>query len=208
MSKARRLIYSVAGLILAAGTLLSTVPSASAAAAAGAAASGPSEATGLITNYGSGKCFAPVAPPGGSINDNGALVQQITCDGSPSQTWTLQPQGRMSLGNHGSFNPSYDVWHIVNQSSGRCMDDKDGQEADRSPVQQWGCTASTTMDWVIFRGSNGASQVVNWRTLKDGIVDCLDVAAGSLADGAQLQLYGCSSTDTSINPAQFYFMPS
>lgn len=43
---------------------------------------------------------------------------------------------------------------------------------------------------------NGAWQLLNVRALQNGGSACLDVAAGSLEDGAALQLYHCTSQNT------------
>jgi hypothetical protein len=96
------------------------------------------------------------------------------------------------------------VYHINLFNSGMCLDDRDGRISDRSPVQEWTCNDnSNTMMWVLGGEYYGSWQLINLRALLNGGSACLDVAAGSLADGAVLQLYHC----TAQNPAQHFFVP-
>jgi hypothetical protein len=187
MRKLQRMIVALAGLTLAAGAALST------ATPAGAVLGPPT--VGPVFNYGSGLCIAPV-PEDGNLHLNGLGIEQFDCTGSAEQSWFFDPIGTADFGVYGHRT----VYHIINQATGMCLDDRDGLTADRSPVQQWPCNGtSTTMQWAPFDDYYGSQQLVNLRGK-----NCLDVAGGSLQPGAVLQLYRC----TSPNTAQRFFLPS
>jgi hypothetical protein len=64
-------------------------------------------------------------------------------------------------------------------------------------VQQWTCNdTSTTMQWVLGDSLDGTQQIINVRAVQNGGSRCLDVAGGSLADGAGLELYHCTAGNT------------
>jgi hypothetical protein len=207
------MIVALAGLVVAAGTALS------AAGPAGAAEAVPSQTSamsfsgackvicpfGQIINFGSGECLTPVPGPDGIYRVNGLGIEQFTCvansDGSHplQQLWSMIPGGTV-----GVFGVTTTVYHIVNWASGQCLDDRDGQTADRSPVQQWTCNdTSDTMQWVLLDNLAGSQQLINLRAVRNSGSACLDVAGGSLQDGAVLQLYHC----TSGNTAQHFYVP-
>jgi hypothetical protein len=136
-----------------------------------------------LMNLGSGKCLA-VAPNGGDYSGNGLRVQQQTCNGADYQTWTVV---------WGGFVGGIGTYQIVNQKSRKCLDLTDGNRADGTPVQQWTCTASTTMLWrMAGLYLDNQFTVQNART-----GSCLDVAWGSHDDGAALQGFHCTSENES-----------
>ena len=208
----RRLIFALAGLMVAAGTALSAaaVPASAAEAVSAAPASATSPAFtpcqilcpfGHVTNFGSGKCIEPVPGLDGNYAVNGLAVEQFTCQPSPSliPVWGIVPVADVFV-----FPSTRTVYHIVNWQSGQCLDDRDGRTSDRSPVQQWTCNdTSTTMQWMLGDSLGGARQLINLRAVRNGGSACLDVANGSGSDGAVLQLYHC----TSQNTAQHFFVP-
>ena len=60
------------------------------------------------------------------------------------------------------------------------------------------------MLWMLGTGDGtDAVQLVNLRAVQNGGSTCLDVAYGSVEDGAVLQLYHC----TDGNPAQQFLHP-
>jgi hypothetical protein len=209
MPTPKRLMFALAGLMVAAGTALS---SAGPAAAAPAPASGLSAGfpscdffncpEGTISNFESGKCVAPVPGPDGNYAVNGLDIEQFTCL-SPrplSQTWRMIPLVNITVDGQ-----TRTVYHILNKAALKCLDDRDGKISDRSPVQLWACNdTSTTMKWVLGTDLTGSWQLLNLRAIQNGGSKCLDVAAGSLEDGAFLQLYHC----TSFNTAQYFREPA
>jgi hypothetical protein len=213
MRKPKRLIFALAGLMVAVGTALSAAGPASAARAvspAPAAAMSPAFTEcsficpfGQVTNYGSGECIAPVPGPDGNYAVNGLAIEQFSCPVplyAGPQVWILHPVGTRNINGR-----NMDAYHLVNSQSRQCLDDRDGRTSDRSPVQQWTCNdTSTTMQWVLGDEFYGSRQLLNVRALQNGGSACLDVAGGSLADGAELQLYHC----TAQNTAQHFFGPA
>jgi hypothetical protein len=86
---------------------------------------------------------------------------------------------------------------LVNRGSAMCLDLRDGNTADWSPIQQWTCnTTSTTMQWVL-RDRYPLHGVV-LKNVRSG--KCLDVRWGSYDPGAVIQIYRC----TSDNGAQIF----
>ena len=207
----KRLVFALSGLMVAAGTALSAtagpVSAAEAVSAAPASAMSPAFTPchifcpfGHITNYGSGECIAPV-PLDGNYAINGLDIEQFTCSTGIdlAQTWGIVPIADATVSGQTTT-----VYHIVNWQSRQCLDDRDGRTSDRSPVQQWTCNdTSTTMQWVLGDEFYGSRQLLNLRAVRNGGSACLDVAGGSLADGAVLQLYHC----TAQNTAQHFFVP-
>ncbi|HEV8222581.1 MAG TPA: RICIN domain-containing protein [Streptosporangiaceae bacterium] len=182
MRTPKRMIMTLAGLLMAAGGVLTAAPPAGAALV-------PIRVT-AIRGLGSGKCAAPVPGPDGVITYNGLPIQQFTCDNqNRTQTWLLYYAGHTTVTN-------LDVYHVINQATGQCLDDRDGRTSDWSPVQQWTCNdTSSTMLWALGDYQNGAQQLINLRAVQNGGSTCLDVAHGSVLDGAVLQLYHCMAGD-------------
>jgi Ricin-type beta-trefoil lectin domain-like len=146
---------------------------------------------------------APVPDPDAGYAVNGLDIEQFTCTPSGqvnlTQIWGVVPIADVFV-----WPQVRTVYHIVNWQSGQCLDDRDGRTSDRSPVQQWTCNdTSTTMLWFLGDSLNGARQLLNFRAYQNRGSQCLDVAGGSLADGAVLQLYHC----TFQNTAQHFFVP-
>jgi hypothetical protein len=141
-----------------------------------------------IINFGSGKCAEPNRF--GDPRGNGEPVLQWTCDGSARQAW--HPFLHEIGTNH---------WVFVNRDSSKCLDVRDGRNADRTPIQQWDCRGGASMIWDLNPNSfTGVHQLISHIGSR-----CLDVAAGSLEEGAQIQIYRCTGFG---NPAQvWYFEP-
>lgn len=131
-----------------------------------------------LFNLGSNLCVQPV--PESALN--GALIKQQTCNRSRSQKWTLRVWQKK-----GEFIPT--EYLIMNSQTGLCLDNTNGNSADRTPVQQWNCNfskaPSTTSLWTVVRPRSLPRYYVitNVRTGK-----CLDVRAGSGAPGAVIQM--------------------
>ena len=191
MRPSMRMIMTLAGLLTAAGGVLATAPP--------AGASVPGVSVVAIRNLGSGKCAAPVPGPDGVITYAGLPIQQFTCDNQNRyQAWVMWAVGYYPIA--GQYVP---VYHMINQGTGQCLDDRDGKTRDWSPVQQWTCNdTSTTMLWALGSFQDGAAQLLNLRAIQNGGSTCLDVAHGSVDDGGVLQLYHCMDGDA----AQHFFV--
>ena len=150
---------------------------------AGAAAAQPA---GLFTivNSGSGLCLEP------NGSGLGEPILQQPCDykNRPAQLWRKS---------------SATVTHslISNGTYPGCLDVRNGVNADRTVVQQWSCDRLVpSMQWRF-------STLVPDRFFKifsalGSRPRCLDVAAGSLEPGAQIQIYQCTQANT--NTAQIW----
>ena len=154
-----------------------------------------------LINYGSGLCLQPM-PESGAYFINGLSIIQYFCLDADSvvatqQHWSLIFVKTGSVaGRSGSFN----LYHLVNELTGQCLDDRDGNTADGAPVQQWTCnSSSTTMLWTIGRSVGQYAEFINSRSGK-----CLDIRGGSLQPGAYVQQYRCTTTLSTINPAQLF----
>jgi hypothetical protein len=144
-----------------------------------------------LSNLGSGLCLQPQTEPAPL---NGIAIVQQPCSISTDiyQNWHWYLISAVSYGHPGTY-------RIINVSNGQCLDDRDGKTADGSPVQQWTCNeTSTTMQWKVetvgidpYNPNPTWAQFINIRSGK-----CLDVRSGSLAPGAVLQIYHCSSKGT------------
>ena len=107
-----------------------------------------------------------------SKND-GANVDQVTCDGSSDQQWKLS-----DLGNS--------VFKIVGQHSGKCLDIKYDSTANGANVQQMGCDGAADQKWKVTSLGNGEYQLAAQHSGK-----CLDVADFSTQNGGNLQQWAC-----------------
>jgi Ricin-type beta-trefoil lectin domain-like len=141
-----------------------------------------------ITNWGSGLCLD--VGHYGNLNDNGVRIQQWGCSGESRQVWnfivTANPD-TLKLG-----------YKISNAGSGKCLDVENGKNADRTPVQQWECRTgqfAASQTWYV-------DPAVPTRIVSDIGGRCLDVAGGSLVEGAYLQTYHC----TANNAAQIFVL--
>jgi hypothetical protein len=76
-----------------------------------------------------------------------------------------------------------------------------GRNDNRVPLQVWACTITLGMNWrLAYVGSIDYRRYYNVQTKAGN--RCMDVPAGSLVDGEQLQTYSCSAGLT--NPAQLW----
>jgi hypothetical protein len=152
-------------------------------AAALVATAQPASAAGdilVIKNIGSGLCLEVAL---GEEWDNGAAVQQNTCiPNEPRQLWRRFP----APDSH---------WSLINQANNKCLDVRDGRDADRTVVQLWDCAAYDGMYWWFGVDRNSFVRSAIGRR-------CLDVTSGSLEPGAKLQTYRC----TNGNTAQYFLL--
>jgi predicted transglutaminase-like cysteine proteinase len=141
-----------------------------------------------LRNIGSNKC-AEVNPLGAPMA-NGELVVQRTCV-------TSGPALALQLWSPSALNVSGGGYTFTNKNSGKCMDVRNGVNADSTPVQQWECRGSTSMKWSLNPDSStGVHQVLSQTGGR-----CLDVRGGAVGIGAQIQIYHCTGFG---NPAQVW----
>jgi|SoiMethySBSTD1v2_1073268.scaffolds.fasta_scaffold1019996_2 hypothetical protein len=135
-----------------------------------------------IRNFGSEMCAGLNS---WELYSNGAPIVQHTCNGSPEQLWSAVPVGS-------------DYYMFVNLRSGKCMDVTNGTDANWTPVQQWACTNTNGMKWK----TPVPAFTPHWVTTRLGARPpyvqgrCLDVRGGSLEEGAQIQIYNCTSNNS------------
>jgi len=168
-------VTAVAGVVLAGGLAMPSAASAN-------------TTQGKIVNWGSGFCLD--VGHYGNLYDNGVRIQQWACGTDSRQVWQL-----VVTSNPSTFKLGYKV---VNSASGKCLDVVDGKNADRTPIQQWDCRFghyAASQTWYL-------DPAVPTRIVSDIGGRCLEVAGGSLIQGAYLQTYHC----TSNNPAQIFVL--
>ncbi len=143
-----------------------------------------------VSNMGSGwyRLANPHALKAMDVSSNstadGANIQIYTNNGTPAQRFAIQ-----------RVNGNY--FNIVNQTSGKCVDVAGGSTADGANVQQWTCNGNSQQRYQFIPASiAGGAKVPMGRytvvSLNSG--KCLDVAAASTADGANVQQYSCNGT--------------
>jgi Ricin-type beta-trefoil lectin domain-like len=141
-----------------------------------------------IVNYGSGLCLER------NGSGLGEPILQQPCD--PTQNNTAQ---RWIAGD--AFERDTAKYYTVASPlpGNLCLDVRDGVDADRTVVQQWGCDLRVpSMRWQF-------STLVPDRFFKltsNTGSRCLDVAGGSLEPGAQIQIFRCTQDNT--NTAQIW----
>src|SRR5258707_7709504 len=81
---------------------------------------------------------------------------------------------------------SSSTWYtVVNQNSGKCVDDAAGGTANGTSVQQWACVGgSTNQQWQFIPTSGGNYKVIS----KNNAAMVWDVAGPSTANGALVHL--------------------
>ncbi|MDQ3477386.1 MAG: RICIN domain-containing protein [Actinomycetota bacterium] len=152
------------------------------------ASSGPVNQTYQLINS-SGKCLEAV---GGRIigdgieltaADDGAYIQQWTCNRGVTQAFVLEPVAIAPLGQY---------FRLLNQNSGKCLDVEYASTADGAVVQQLTCTGADNQTF-----SRGAQPGGGYRLVAKHSGKCLDVGSGSTADGANVVQATCDSTRVS-----------
>jgi hypothetical protein len=78
-----------------------------------------------------------------------------------------------------------------NLVSGKCLDVRDGVNADGAVVQQWDCTETNGMYW----RPPGVEEYDQGQVRSRIGLKCLDVRGGSLDDWAVIQIYHCTSNN-------------
>jgi hypothetical protein len=123
----------------------------------------------------------------GGVTDNGANVQQWTCNGSDAQRWRFR-----SLGNS--------LYEVRAAISDRCLDVSNGSAAVGANVQQWDCNGSPAQLWAVQALGDGQYQFLP----QTGSGLCLDVSNGDTIDGTNIQQWDCNGSPAQqfriINP--------
>jgi hypothetical protein len=140
-----------------------------------------------IINLGSGKCLG-VIPDANGYDADGLRVGQQPCDGSERQKWRILIAD-YRCGRNCSF--SYPVYEVVNSVTHMCLDLRDGNAADSTPIQQWTCTANPNMIWHVLEGDL-------FTLVNDRAGTCADVEWGSHDNGAPLQGFRCNGTEAQV----------
>jgi hypothetical protein len=165
------------------------------AAGAGLAIARPAQAVPIppvvvIQSDASGLCVAA------SGTDNGSPVVQARCDfTSNAQRWTqIYLGGTYELLQNLASVSTYPYVPM-------CLDVTDGGSANGTKLQVWECTNTPGMSWRFVDAYHGdGAYPLNVHT-KIG-PKCLDVPAGTVVEGVQLQIYTC--TTRTMNPAQLW----
>ncbi len=132
-----------------------------------------------IVNHGSGLCLESTA------SGFGEPIVQRPCNGRLTQSWTLS----RATASH---------YLIHNRGNAVCLDVRDGVNANRTVVQQWGCRNVPSMRWRF----NTLIPEVFFKVDSTIGSRCLDVAGGSLQPGAPMQIFRC--TPGATNTAQLW----
>jgi hypothetical protein len=113
----------------------------------------------------------------GKSTERGAVIQQWSCTGNSNQQWLRNPVS-------GGF-------QLIGQGSGLCLDIRTGTSTipNGTPLQLWDCPFSAV--WQLRDPFGNTGQYFNPDTGK-----CIDLADGSSADGAKIQMWDCIANDT------------
>jgi Ricin-type beta-trefoil lectin domain len=112
----------------------------------------------------SGKCLSVT----GSAVTNGATAEIYTCNGSPSETWTVGPNSE-----------------IVGGLSGKCLEVAGGSTANYAGVDISTCTGATDQQWTV----NSGGTIVGTQSGK-----CLSVTGSAVTNGATAEIYTCNGS--------------
>lgn len=146
--------------------VLPSAPSSSASASPSASpsASGPTTGDMVFVNTLTSKCMDTA----GRIFANGTTEDIYDCNGTPAQTWTVTPDGRLTQ-NGGAY----------------CLDDLGFGNTPGSKVALWSCNGGQNQQWTF---NADGSITGNYAKL------CLDVAGQASADGSPLVLQTCDGS--------------
>jgi hypothetical protein len=159
-------------------TLLSAAAITAASALAVAAPAHAEDAIVKLVSGESGKCLQPV---NGTLLQGQPIVQE-TCNGSVAQQWTVDDVSSTKV-------------HLINRSSGLCLDARGGA-VNGTPIQQWTC------DWIS--NENWSFGITN-NLLSSGVSNTFShcVATPGTQDGLATQLRFCDG-----DPSQLWNRPN
>lgn len=113
----------------------------------------------------------------GASREDGAPVQQYTCNGTPAQRWNL-------------INIQNDVFELRSEASGKCLDVRGASAANGAAVQQYTCNGTAAQRWSVQALGAGVYRLVS----RTGSSKCLDVPQASSQNAVKLQQYTCNGT--------------
>ncbi|MFI6450564.1 RICIN domain-containing protein [Streptosporangium amethystogenes] len=162
-----------AGQVFVLAAALLAVPSAgwaSADRAAGARDGLRGRFTAILVARHSGKCLDVL----NSAMEDGADVQQRTCDGGANQEWNLR-----------ATSSGYYTVRAVH--SGKCLHVVDGDLRSGANVRQWTCVSGRySEEWWLGQRSDGYFVLVARNSGK-----CLDMQGGGTGDGTNALQWTC-----------------
>ena len=124
---------------------------------------GGSPATAFVGGL-SGKCLSVT----GAAVTNGATAEIYTCNGSPSESWTVGPNGT-----------------IVGGPSGKCLEVAGSSTANYAGVDISTCTGAANQQWTV----NPGGAIVGTQSGK-----CLSVTGAAITNGATADIYTCNGS--------------
>lgn len=131
---------------------------------------------GAIVNVGAGKCLTSSAAYGNDNNVFSRVYQR-----GAYQIWKFERQ------ENGSYK-------IISAFDGRCLDIADASSASGANVQVVGDNGNAAQRWYIYKTGHSYNGQDAY-TFRGGCTECvLDVANGSAADQANIQVYTANQT--------------
>ncbi|MCB0167424.1 MAG: ricin-type beta-trefoil lectin domain protein [Anaerolineae bacterium] len=120
----------------------------------------------------SGKCLDVQ----GDNRNNGAVIQQFSCNGGQNQQWILRPAG------NGFYN-------LVSRSSNRCLDIRAASRDDRVPAQLFSCNNGDNQRFQLRHVGSSFFNLVAKHSGK-----CLDVRGNDTDNRAIVQQFRCTGS--------------
>jgi hypothetical protein len=112
----------------------------------------------------SGRCLSVT----GAATANGSTAEIYTCNGSPSESWTVGPNGT-----------------VVGGLSGKCLEVTGGSTANFAGVDISTCTGAADQQWTV----NPGGAIVGTQSGK-----CLSVLGAGTANGSTAEIYTCNGS--------------
>jgi Ricin-type beta-trefoil lectin domain len=144
--------------------------------------------TDEITNSNSSKCLEV----NGWSKSNGAQVDQWTCySGHANQTWEWQLEGSVSI--PGGSNECCDLFELVNQNSGKCLEAYNWGTSNGTKIDQWTCYDDGNQEWIEDPGIPCSYQSVTFANYNAYLLGnggmVFEVYQQSKSNGAKVDLY-------------------
>ena len=144
--------------------------------------------TDEITNENSGKCLE-VYNWGTA---NGDQVDQWTCGNhQANQTWEWELEGSVSI--PGGSGDCCDIFELVNQHSGKCLEAYNWGTSNGAKIDQWTCYNDGNQDWLEDPGVSCSYQGVSFEDYDTYLLGdpkmVFEVYQQSKSNGAKVDLY-------------------
>lgn len=111
----------------------------------------------------------------GVSGNDGAQVQQYSCNGASNQKYTIEASGT--------------AFRLKANNSGKCLGVVNSATNDGALLEQRTCGANTSQLFNMNSKGNGTYEVKNVNSGK-----CVDIQSGGTGDGQKAQLYTCRGT--------------